>query len=124
MSVLAPNPVTLLCTARGEPSPQIVWIKETNGMEERLNATIAYSASMSMSTLTIDPTDALDTANYSCMAQNLISSARSQAAEVTVFGEYIVYSVLLCTAYEHVHVSSSHYSHSISGSSTASVHSN
>ena len=100
MSVLAPNPVTLMCTARGEPSPQIVWIKETNGMEERLNATTAYSASMATSTLTIDSTDALDTANYSCMAQNLIGSARSQTAEVTVFGEYIVYSVLL---YVHVH---------------------
>ena len=33
VSVVAPDPVTLMCTARGEPLPEIVWIKEANGTQ-------------------------------------------------------------------------------------------
>ena len=96
MNVLAPNPVTLTCTAKGEPSPDIVWIKEVNGdqmeyseSQDGLDIVSVQSTNMSSSTLTISSTDALDTANYSCMAENVIDSIRSQPAEVTVFGECI-----------------------------------
>ena len=96
LSVLAPSPVTLTCTAKGKPSPDIVWIKEVNGdqikyfqSQDRLHIATVQRTNMSSSTLTISPTDALDTANYSCMAENLIGSICSQPAEVTVFGECI-----------------------------------
>ena len=96
MDVLAPNQVTLTCIAKGEPSPDILWIKEVNGdqmeyseSQDGLDIVTVQSTNMSSSTLTISPTDALDTANYSCMAENVIDSIRSQSAEVTVFGESI-----------------------------------
>ena len=103
MNVLAPDPVTLTCTAKGEPSPDIVWMKEVNGDEmeysesqDGLDIVTVQSTNMSSSTLTISSTDALDTANYSCMAENVIGSIRSQPAEVTVFGECIA-CILLST---------------------------
>ena len=103
MNVLAPNPVTLTCTAKGEPSPDIIWIKEVNGdqmeyseSQDGLDIVTVLSTNMSSSTLTISPTDALDTANYSCMAENVIGSIDSQPAEVTVFGECIA-CILLST---------------------------
>ena len=96
MTLLAPNPVTLTCSAKGEPSPDIVWIKEVNGeqieyseSQDGLDIVTVQSTNISSSTLTISPTDALDTANYSCMAGNVIGNIRSQPAEVTVFGECI-----------------------------------
>jgi peroxidase len=93
--VLAPDEVFLMCTAEGEPSPDIVWVKEeTNGamteFSESGNGLIidtVKSTSMSFSTLTINSADSFDTANYSCMAENLLGSTTSQPAEVTVFGE-------------------------------------
>ena len=96
LSVLAPKSVTLTCTAKGKPSPEIVWIKEVNGdrtkyfqSQDRLDIATVQSSNMSSSTLTISPTDALDTANYSCMAENVIANIYSHPAEVTVFGECI-----------------------------------
>ena len=93
--VLAPDEVILMCTAEGEPSPDIVWVKEeTNGamteFSESGNGLIidtVKSTSMSFSTLTINSTDSFDTANYSCMAENILGSTTSQPAEVTVFGK-------------------------------------
>ena len=97
VSVLAPSSATLMCTARGEPPPDIVWAKEVNGDEtvynssqSRFSITTVQSTATSTSTLTINTTEALDTANYSCVAENRFGSARSQQAEVTVFGELYV----------------------------------
>ena len=91
--MMAPNPVTLTCTARGRPSPDIVWIKEVNGdrmkyfqSQDGLDISPVQRTDISTSTLTISPTGALDTANYSCMAENV----SSLPAEVTVFGEYFM----------------------------------
>ena len=93
LNVLAPNPVNLTCTAKGKPSPDIVWIKEVNGdqmeysqSQDRLDIATVQRTDMSTSTLTISPTDALDTANYSCMAENVIGNISSQSAKITVFG--------------------------------------
>ena len=98
LNVLAPNPITLTCTAKGKPSPDIVWIKEVNGdqmkyfqYQDRLNIATVQRTGMSTSTLTISPTGALDTANYSCMAENVNGNIYSLPAEVTVFGEYILW---------------------------------
>ena len=98
LNVLAPNPVNLTCTAKGKPSPDIVWIKEVNGdqmkyfqSQDRLNIATVQRTGMSTSTLTISPTGALDTATYSCMAENVNGNIYSVPAEVTVFGEYVIY---------------------------------
>ena len=93
--VLAPDEVILMCTAEGEPSPDIVWVmEETNGamteFSESGNGLIidtVKSTSMSFSTLTINSADSFDTANYSCMVENILGSTTSQPAEVTVFGK-------------------------------------
>ena len=98
VSVVAPDPVTLMCTARGEPLPVIVWIKEANGTqteysvsENGLEISTVQSASTTTSTFTIGPTDLADTGNYSCVAGNLLGNSTSQPAGVTVFSEWIIH---------------------------------
>ena len=59
--------------------------------QDRLNIATVQRTGMSTSTLTISPTSALDTANYSCMAENVNGNIYSLPAEVTVFGEYKIY---------------------------------
>ena len=94
MDVLSPDPVILICTATGEPTPQVTWTKVfSNGTvveisESMTNIAISttYSSENVTSTLTIEPTDAFDTANYSCTAENTFGPVTSSNAEVTVFG--------------------------------------
>ena len=95
MDVLAPDSVSLMCVAAGQPSPDVVWVKEETDRNltefsesgERLILTVSEFNYVSMSTLTINSTGPFDTANYSCVAENFLGSATSQPAEVTVFGE-------------------------------------
>lgn len=95
VDVLAPDSVSLMCVAAGQPSPDVVWVKEeTDGnltefseSGEGLIITVSKFDSVSTSTLTINSTGPFDTANYSCMTENFLGSATSQPAEVTVFGE-------------------------------------
>ena len=94
VDVLAPNPVTLTCTAEGEPSPDIVWIKENDGTrmeylesEDGVEINTDKLTEMSNGTVTINPTDQFVTDNYSCEAMNELGNATSQPAQVTVFGK-------------------------------------
>ena len=93
-SVLAPDPVSLTCIASGEPAPMVVWIKETNGSQteysisgDDVEISTIQSTSMSTSTLTINSTDVFVSANYSCIAGNILGNTTSQSAEVIIFGE-------------------------------------
>ena len=95
VDVLSPDPAILSCTATGEPTPQFTWTKVfPNGtMVEILSepmTNIAISTDFSgenvTNILTIEPTDAFDTANYSCTAENMFGPVTSSNAEVTVFG--------------------------------------
>ena len=93
-SVLAPDPVSLTCIASGEPAPMVVWIKETNGSQteysmsgDDVEISTIQSTSMSTSTLTINSTDVFVSANYSCIAGNILGNTTSQPAEVIIFGE-------------------------------------
>ena len=93
--VLAPNTASLTCIAAGEPSPDVVWVKEGTGgtlteLSESGNGVIIdviKATSMSIGALTINSTDTFDTANYSCIARNFFGNVTSMPAEVTVFGE-------------------------------------
>ena len=95
VDVLSPAPAVLTCTATGEPTPQFTWTKVfLNGTTVEVSdsmANTAISTTLSgenvTSTLTIGPTDALDTANYSCTAENTFGPVTSSEAEVTVFGK-------------------------------------
>ena len=95
VDVLSPAPAILNCTATGEPTPQFTWTKVfPNGTTVEVSeamSNIAISATFSgenvTSTLTIEPTDAFDTANYSCTTENTFGSVTSSEAEVTVFGK-------------------------------------
>ena len=95
VDVLSPAPAVLTCTATGEPTPQFTWTKVfLNGTtvevsESMANITISTTLSGEnvTSTLTIEPTDASDTANYSCTAENTFGPVTSSEAEVTVFGK-------------------------------------
>ena len=96
-SVLAPDPITLRCIARGEPSPDITWVKDVDGSrtvytesQDNITITTVQSTATSEGNLTISPTGALDTANYSCIAENTFGSAESQQALVTIFGKLMV----------------------------------
>ena len=95
VDVLLPAPAILNCTATGEPTPQFTWtIVFPNGTTVEVSestSNIDISATISgeniTSTLTIGSTDAFDTANYSCTAENTFGSVTSSEAEVTVFGK-------------------------------------
>ena len=95
VDVLSPAPAILNCTATGEPSPQFTWTKvfanvTTVEVSESMS-NIAISTTLSgenvTSTLTIDPINTFDTANYSCTAENTFGPVTSSEAEVTVFGK-------------------------------------
>ena len=97
VDVLSPAPAVLNCTATGEPTPQFIWTKvfpnrTTMEVSESLFS-IAIRTILSgenvTSTLTIGPTDAFDTANYSCTAENAFGRVISSGAEVTVFGRMV-----------------------------------
>ena len=95
-----------MCIARGEPSPDIFWVKDVDGnrtvyteSQDNINITTVQSTATSVSTLTISPTEALDTANYSCIAENTFGSDESQQAQVTIFGKLTTLlssSMVLC----------------------------
>ena len=97
VDVLSPAPAVLNCTATGEPTPQFTWTKVfPNGTtvevpESMSNITIStiLSGENVTSTLTIGSTDAFDTANYSCTAENTFGPVTSSEAEVTVFGKVV-----------------------------------
>ena len=101
VDVLSPAPAVLNCTATGEPTPQFTWTKVfPNGStvevsESMSNITISTTLSGEnvTSTLTIGSTDAFDTANYSCTAENTFGSMTSSEAEVTVFGKILNFSL-------------------------------
>ena len=94
VDVLSPASAVLNCTATGEPTPQFTWNKVfPNGtaMEvlesmSNINISTTLSGENVTSTLTIGPTDAFDTANYSCTAENTFGPVTSPEPEVTVFG--------------------------------------
>ena len=105
VDVLSPNPAILSCTATGEPTPQFTWTKVfPNGTtvetlsESMDNIAIltTFSGENVTSILTIGPTDAFDTANYSCTAENTFGPVTSSNAEVTVFGMIIAQSTIRC----------------------------
>ena len=93
-AVLAPGAVTLRCRGDGQPLPDIVWIKrlangttfEFTSSSDNINITDVVSKPNKTSYLTIEPTSALDTANYSCRVENLVGSLTSGEAVVTVYG--------------------------------------
>ena len=97
VDVLSPAPVVLNCTATGDPIPQFIWTKafpnRTTVEVSESMSNIAISTILSgenvTSTLTIGPTDAFDTASYSCTAENAFGRVISSGAEVTVFGRMI-----------------------------------
>ena len=105
VDVLSPDLAILSCTATGEPTPQFTWTKVfPNGTtvetlsESMDNIAIltTFSGENVTSILTIGPTDAFDTANYSCTAENTFGPVTSSNAEVTVFGMIIAQSTIRC----------------------------
>ena len=96
VDVLSPASAVLNCTATGEPTPQFTWTKVfPNGTTvevssesvSNINISTTLSGENVTSTLTIGLTDASDTANYSCTAENAFGPVTSSEAEVTVFGK-------------------------------------
>ena len=91
-SVVAPNRVTLRCQAGGQPTPEIVWIK--NGDDQftlTANNVIIDETNDSTnktSQLTIEPSSPQDTGAYSCRAQNILNLKTTSEAQVNVFSKY------------------------------------
>ena len=106
VDVLSPAPTTLNCSATGEPTPQFTWNKvfpngttvEVSDSMSNIGISTTLSGENITSTLTINPTSAFDTANYSCTAENMFGSLHSSEARVTVFGKtscpYWTYSLV------------------------------
>ena len=91
--VLAPGQVVLMCKASGDPSPNIVWMRElVNGTitefgssTDNIHITEITDDQNITSIFTIQPTSVEDTATYSCRAQNELHSLISQRAQVNIF---------------------------------------
>ena len=95
-TVLSPAMVELSCMADGVPVPTITWIMtldngtdiELSSSMENINIESMTSGLNRTSTLTIDPTSALDTASYKCRAESTVFGAfNSGVAYVTVYGK-------------------------------------
>ena len=99
VDVLSPAPAVLNCTATGEPTPQFTWTKmfpngttvEVSDSADNIAISTTISGGNVTSTLTIEPTDTFDTANYTCTAENMFDSVISSEAEVTVLGKIIFF---------------------------------
>ena len=98
VDVLSQDAAVLMCVTEVFPPPEFTWIKEfPDGTTEEftsstgnINIDHQSSGQTTTSTLTIDPTDPFDTANYTCRAEDAFENvANSTAAEVTVFGESV-----------------------------------
>ena len=96
-TVLSPAMVELSCMVDGVPVPTITWIRtldngtdsELSSSLERINIESMTSGLNRTSTLTIDPTSALDTASYRCRAESSVFGAvDSGVAYVTVYGKW------------------------------------
>lgn len=106
VSVLAPDEAVLTCQADGEPVPNILWFKQaaneltTQISESSANIVINETIEgLNMtSVLTISPTSALDSANYTCRAMNDVGGVNSTSAQVIVYGKLLeIYTVELLT---------------------------
>lgn len=92
ITVLSPEAAVLYCPASGEPLPEIAWIKEfANGsvtiIGDFASITEIINPLNKTSILTIEPTSAQDTANYSCRVQNQQYSLTSRKAQVIVLNK-------------------------------------
>ena len=89
--------MVLACQADGEPVPDIVWFKDVvNGsstLVDESSSNVAINETVDglnkTSVLIIRPTSALDTASYTCRAQNDVGRINSTSAQVTVYGKLL-----------------------------------
>lgn len=98
---LSPAPLSLTCTADGSPLPTISWVRTlSNGSETEFSMantdvdgrsfTVSRTSNVMMtmveSVFMISPTVVLDSANYTCRANNTVGMA-SSVSSVSVYGE-------------------------------------
>lgn len=95
VDVLSPSPAVLSCSATGENTPHFTWTKvlpngtmvEVSESMSKIVINTSISGENITSTLTINPTNAFDTARYRCTAENIYGLLHSLEARVTVFGK-------------------------------------
>ncbi len=104
VSVFAPAPITLTCTADGYPLPTIVWIRTSLNGTEMIYSSVVNTVLLTQSVtgfsvtsnLTLLNTDELDAGNWSCRANNNFGVTESQTAKVVIYCKSIIIVSLVC----------------------------
>ena len=106
VQLLSPATLNLTCSADGLPLPTISWIRTlsngsdtlfsmANTIESRRNITISTTNSNStvQSTIVIEHTLVIDTANYSCMATNRLGASNSTLSFVSIYVKLYLFCI-------------------------------
>ena len=93
VSTASGDPITMTCSASGIPRPTVRWYKLSENSNLPLPASVNHQISVDLigaivlsSHLTISVTLLDDVASYFCAANNIIGSATSNLAHLTVNG--------------------------------------